>query len=415
MLFRGKKAKYIKMLDQRVLAGLIFVLILKLAVRKMTMYRHLMFRRFRLHRRLLMALALRHRRARINRRRIWVYPRPQHWLEEMLNNRVLHSLWKKHFRVSRGTFDYICGIVSHDIQRQNTRLRRAIPVQKRVAVALWRLGSGNSFRSTAITFGIGKASAVKICHSFSEAINRSMNEFISLPADENEVKETINRFEEKVNFPQVVGAIDGTHVEIKAPLVNPADYFNRKQKYSIVTQAVVDSRLMFMDVSTGWPGSIHDARVLRLSRIFREIENGNILTQPVEMINGTNVKPLILGDPAYPLRPWLMTPFPTVGALTAAQQRFNYRLSKARVVVERAFGKLKNRWRCLLKQLEESTNRVPKTIITCCILHNICIYMDDELEEDDDDDESDDDDDGVGHLRADNAARRIRQAITDSL
>ena len=58
---------------------------------------------------------------------------------------------------------------------------------------------------------------------------------------------------------------------------------------------------------------------------------------------------------------------------------------------------------------------MPKTIITCCVLHNICIYMDDELEEDDDDDESDDDDDGVGFLRADNAARRIRQAITDHL
>ena len=405
------------MLDQRVVAGLFFVLMLILAVRKMTIYRNLMLRQFLLRRRLFMALTLRLRQARRirNRRRMWAYPRPQHWLEEMLNNRVLHSLWKKHFRVSRGTFDYICGIVSRDIQRQNTRLRQAIPVQKRVAVALWRLGSGNSFRSTAITFGIGKSSAVKICHSFSEAINRRMNDFISFPVEENEVRETISKFEEKVNFPQVVGAIDGTHVEIKAPLVNPADYFNRKQKYSVVTQAVVDSRMMFMDVSTGWPGSIHDARVLRLSRVFRKIGNGNILTRPVEMINGINVKPLILGDPAYPLRPWLMTPFPMVGALTAAQQRFNYRLSKAHVVVERAFGKLKNRWRCLLKQLEESTDRVPKTIITCCILHNICIYMDDELEEDDDDDESDDDDDGVGFLRADNAARRIRQAITDHL
>ena len=46
----------------------------------------------------------------------------------------------------------------------------------------------------------------------------------------------LGKFEEKVNF----------------PLVNPADYFNRKQKYSVVTQALVDSRMMFMDVSTGF-------------------------------------------------------------------------------------------------------------------------------------------------------------------
>ena len=69
-----------------------------------------------------------------------------------------------------------------------------------------------------------------------------------------------------------------------------------------------------------------------------------------------------------------MTPFPAGGALTAAQ-RFNYRLSKAHVIIEHAFGKLKSRWRCLLKQLEESTDHVPQTIITCCILHNIqCMY-----------------------------------------
>lgn len=82
-------------------------------------------------------------------------------------------------------------------------------------------------------------------------------------------------------------------------------------------------------------------------------------------------------------------PLPAVGALTAAQQRFNYRLSKARVIIERAFGKLKSRWR-LLKQLEGPTNRVPQTIITCGILHNICIHMDDQLDEDDDKDDDDD-------------------------
>lgn len=112
----------------------------------------------------------------------------------------------------------------------------------------------------------------------------------------------------------------------------------------------------------------------RLSGVFREIENGTILTRPVTVINQTNVRPLILGDPAYPLCPWLMTPFPAGGALTAAQQHFNYRLSKARVIIERAFGKLKSRWHCLLKQLEESMDRVPQTIITCCILHNMCTH-----------------------------------------
>ena len=138
---------------------------------------------------------------------------------------------------------------------------------KHVAFALWRLGSGNSYRSTAITFGIGKSSAIKRCHSFSEALNRRKNDFICLPAHEDDVKETINKFE-KLNFPHVVGAIDGTHVEIKAPLINPADHFNRKQKYSIVSQAVADSRMLFTVVSTGWPEGAYTTLECFVSVVF---------------------------------------------------------------------------------------------------------------------------------------------------
>ncbi len=47
-------------------------------------------------------------------------------------------------------------------------------------------------------------------------------------------------------------------------------------------------------------------------------------------------KILVLGDPAYPLLPWLLKVFIDNGSLTSQQKLFNYRLSKARVVVEHA-------------------------------------------------------------------------------
>ncbi len=56
---------------------------------------------------------------------------------------------------------------------------------------------------------------------------------------------------------------------------------------------------------------------------------------------------------------------------------------------EHAFGMTKGRWRVLLKRLDEDSDRIPDTIIACCVLHNICILRGDELDIDDSDDDDD--------------------------
>ena len=60
--------------------------------------------------------------------------------------------------------------------------------------------------------------------------------------------------------------------------------------------------------------------------------------------------------------------FPDNSSLSCQQETFNYRLSRARVVVEHAYGRLKERW-CLLNI---STWLFPKLVAACCVLHNIC-------------------------------------------
>ena len=87
---------------------------------------------------------------------MWVYPRPQHWFGEMLQNNYMNHLWREHFRISRQTFDFICNLVRPDLTRQDTVMRRAVSVEKRVAVALWRLATGDCYRATGLVFGVGK-------------------------------------------------------------------------------------------------------------------------------------------------------------------------------------------------------------------------------------------------------------------
>lgn len=90
----------------------------------------------------------------------------------------------------------------------------------------------------------------------------------------------------------------------------------------------------------------------------------------------------LIGDPAYPLRNWLMKGFTNHRALTQQERNFNFRLSSARMVVENSFGRLKGRWKCLAKRLDIATASVSDVVLACCVLHNICeIHKEDFLPE----------------------------------
>ncbi|KAF4514116.1 UNVERIFIED_CONTAM: hypothetical protein B566_EDAN019100 [Ephemera danica] len=73
----------------------------------------------------------------------------------------------------------------------------------------------------------------------------------------------------------------------------------------------------------------------------------------------------------------LMTPFRNNGALTAIQRNYNYKHSSTRMTIERSFGHLKCRWR-RLHYLDMSLIKfIPKVILACSVLHNICILQSD--------------------------------------
>ena len=137
-------------------------------------------------------------------------------------------------------------------------------------------------------------------------------------------------------------------------------------------QALVDFRGIFLDVNIGWPGKVHDAWVFANSSLYQKAISGTLLPDWPKVINGVKVPLVILGDPAYPLKTWLMKPYSDNSGITVKERLFNYRQSRARMVVENAFGRLKGRWRCLLKQMDMQVCNVTNVVASCVVLHKIC-------------------------------------------
>lgn len=144
---------------------------------------------------------------------------------------------------------------------------------------------------------------------------------------------------------------------------------NRHDIPSITLQGICDNKRRFIDVFTGPPGKIHDSRVFRLSSISSELPD----------ICGKDFH--IIGDNAYYLREYLLTPYKDYGALTDAQRNYNYLFSATRVLIENTFGILKNRFRQLSCLDFHKVDKITKFIIACCVLHNMCIDLDDCFEE----------------------------------
>lgn len=89
----------------------------------------------------------------------------------------------------------------------------------------------------------------------------------------------------------------------------------------------------------------------------------------------------LIGDSAYPIRDYLLTPYRDYGNLTIPQQRYNNKLCTTRVLIENAFGLLKARFRQLIRLDYHSVKKMSVFIISCCVLHNLCIDLQDILDE----------------------------------
>lgn len=266
------------------------------------------------------------------------------------------------FRLERETILDIVEQLHPRLQYNSSRNSGLTTIQQ-VCLALHFYGSGCLQLSLGAIMHVDQSTASRTCWRVTQAICGVFRNTISIPSDLNSSKDA---FYVRHGFVNTFGCIDCTHVEIKAPGRHhfPDEYINRKGWYSINVQAICDVNCHFIDVEARWPGSVHDSRIFKNSDIAKRLLRRDV--------NG-----ILLGDSGYSLTPFLLVPYSN--ASTSIQENFNRRHRSTRVLIECSFGQVKQRFSCLQSCLKIKLSRIPKTILACFILHNICNERNDEV------------------------------------
>ncbi|KAL3192637.1 hypothetical protein MRX96_058858 [Rhipicephalus microplus] len=169
------------------------------------------------------------------------------------------------------------------MKKEDTIMRKAIPLDKRVAIALYRLATS--------------AKTEQWRHAYPPA---------------RESKEHLRQFGAVTEFPQCLDALDGAHIKICPPKEHATDYYNYKWWYSPIIFAVVDHLSKFMYLSVGSPGKNYDAAVFESSRLPKVLAS-ELFPLETKDVEGVSVCPVLLGDQAFPFQCHLVKPFSRAG------------------------------------------------------------------------------------------------------
>ncbi|MGH0149036.1 UNVERIFIED_CONTAM: hypothetical protein FKN15_070840 [Acipenser sinensis] len=95
-------------------------------------------------------------------------------------------------------------------------------------------------------------------HYVTTALTNHASDYITWPTV-RELQSIKEGFRSICGFPNVIGAVDGTHIQIKAPSVDEYHYVFWKGYHSMNVQIICDSDLIIRHVVCKWPGCMHDA------------------------------------------------------------------------------------------------------------------------------------------------------------
>ncbi|XP_053968071.1 uncharacterized protein LOC128869531 isoform X2 [Anastrepha ludens] len=221
------------------------------------------------------------------------------------------KFFKNNFRMERSCFEKLCSKLEK-IAKRKTNYRNPISLKKRVAIALYALGSSSEYRSIGHLFGVGKATVCKILIEFCNEVGTSLAPIYlkNFPLTRAQIENGVADFN-AMGYPQCIGAIDGCHIEIHPRKEEAIDYYNYKGWYSVVLLALVDAKYRFVYIHCGSPGRCNDSGIFEKSSLKRELQSCARLDELSLLYGSTKIPVHIIGDSAFRLSQHLMKPYPT--------------------------------------------------------------------------------------------------------
>lgn len=194
---------------------------------------------------------------------------------------------------------------------------------------------------------------------------------LQFPTTEEEWRKIAREFETKWQFPNCLGCVDGKHIRIMPPPGSGSYFWNYKGYNSIVLMAIANANYEFVYCHVGTNGRVSDGGVIENTTFYKRLLDGQLnIPKPETVRNGGIELPYVfIGDEAFCLRSDFLKPFPQ-GNLTEEKKIFNYRLSRARRIIENVFGIMAARFRILHTDINLRLDRIDLVVLTCAVLHN---------------------------------------------
>ena len=152
---------------------------------------------------------------------------------------------------------------------QDDACRETIPPQECLCVTLRYLASGNSHVALAGYYRISPTSFSRLIPKTCDTLWQALQGIglIEVPQNEEEWKRIALEFENRVNFSNCLGAMDGKHITISSSANSGSMFFTYKKTFSLVLLAICSTNYKFLMVDIGEAGRQSDAGVFADSNV----------------------------------------------------------------------------------------------------------------------------------------------------